>query len=549
MSKRPLTLIGAFAVAALTLTACAGGGGSASGGDGAGAAFDIDAANLATTTEPGTAPVDEVTWNLPYEPLSLDPMLSFNYAENTVDANLCEGLTRITPDLDIENALAESVESPDDTTYVYTLRNDVTFWDGTPLTADDVAYSLARQVGPDSATYWADYFANVASVEKTGDLELTVTLTQPDALFEQGMSSAAGAVVSKAAAEAAGEQFGTPQGGLMCTGPFSLENWEPGKAITLAKNADYWDAELVPKVERLTFSFIADESTAVNALRTGDVDGQFFYLPPAGLTQLEDSDATITFGESYIFWSLRAIQETGTFSNPKVREALLAAIDTEAIADVVFQGAAIPSPVLTGPAYYSDDEAGELFQEAYDSYSIEPDIERAKSLLAEAGDISAPIVLGVQGSSAVHEQTANLIQAAGEAIGITIETKVIPVEQFGNLYFDETAREGLDGFFTTYYGNVTDPLDVYTTFTPDSTNNFIKYDGAAEELADARSTLDPVERAEHTIAAQEKITRDLPWLPMGDLPVILVQNEAISGATASSAYLGYPWAATIGGVE
>ena len=549
MSKRPLTLIGAFAVAALTLTACAGGGGSASGGDGAGAAFDIDAANLATTTEPGTAPVDEVTWNLPYEPLSLDPMLSFNYAENTVDANLCEGLTRITPDLDIENALAESVESPDDTTYVYTLRNDVTFWDGTPLTADDVAYSLARQVGPDSATYWADYFANVASVEKTGDLEVTVTLTQPDALFEQGMSSAAGAVVSKAAAEAAGEQFGTPQGGLMCTGPFSLENWEPGKAITLAKNADYWDAELVPKVERLTFSFIADESTAVNALRTGDVDGQFFYLPPAGLTQLEDSDATITFGESYIFWSLRAIQETGTFSDPKVREALLAAIDTEAIADVVFQGAAIPSPVLTGPAYYSDDEAGELFQEAYDSYSIEPDIERAKSLLAEAGDISAPIVLGVQGSSAVHEQTANLIQAAGEAIGITIETKVIPVEQFGNLYFDETAREGLDGFFTTYYGNVTDPLDVYTTFTPDSTNNFIKYDGAAEELADARSTLDPVERAEHTIAAQEKITRDLPWLPMGDLPVILVQNEAISGATASSAYLGYPWAATIGGVE
>ncbi|KTR87213.1 ABC transporter substrate-binding protein [Leucobacter chromiiresistens] len=548
MSKRPLTLIGALGVAALALTACSGGG-SASGGDGTGAAFDIDPAELATTTEPGGAPVDQVTWNLPYEPLSLDPMLSFNYAENTVDANLCEGLTRITPDLSIENALAESVDAPDDTTYVYTLRDDVAFWDGTPLTADDVVYSLGRQVGPDSATYWGDYFANVASVEKTGEREVTVTMTQPDALFEQGMSSAAGAIVSKAAAEAAGEQFGTPQGGLMCTGPFSLESWEPGKAITLAKNAEYWDAELVPKVEQLSFSFIADESTAVNALRTGDVDGQFFYLPPAGLTQLEGGDATITFGESYIFWSLRAIQETGTFSNPKVREALLAAIDTEAIADVVFQGAAIPSPVLTGPAYYADDEAGDLFREAYDSYSIEPDIERAKQLLAEAGDVSAPIVLGVQGSSAVHEQTANLIQAAGEAIGLTIETKVIPVEQFGNLYFDEKAREGLDGFFTTYYGNVTDPLDVYTTFTPDSTNNFIKYDGAAQELADARSTLDPVERAKHTIAAQEKITRDLPWLPMGDLPVILVQNNAISGATASSAYLGYPWAATIGGVE
>ena len=547
--RRPLTLIGAVAAAALTLTACSGGGGGSAGSNQGGAAFDIDAASLATTTDPGAQPVDRVTWNLPYEPLSLDPMLTFNYAENTVDANLCEGLTRITPDLTIENALAEKVESPNDTTYVYTLRSGVTFWDGTPLTAADVVYSLGRQVGPDSATYWSDYFKNVSSVEQTGDNQVTVTLSQPDALFEQGMSSAAGAIVSKAAAEAAGEQFGTPKGGLMCTGPFSLASWEPGKAITLAKNADYWDANLVPKVEELSFSFIADESTAVNALRTGDVDGQFFYLPPAGLTQLENSDASITFGKSYIFWSLRAIQETGTFSNPKVREALLAAIDTQAIADVVFQGAAIPSPVLTGPAYYGDDEAGKLFQEAFDSYSVKPDIEKAKSLLAEAGDVSAPIVLGVQGSSAVHEQTANLIQAAGEAIGLKIETKVIPVEQFGNLYFDPKAREGLDGFFTTYYGNVTDPLDVYTTFTPDSTNNFIKYDGAAQELDDARKTLDPVERATYTIAAQEKITRDLPWLPMGDLPVILVQNNGISGATASSAYLGYPWAATIGGVE
>ena len=550
MSKRSLMLVGAVAAAALTLTACSGGGGAAESGDAkTGAKFDIDPAKLATTTEPGTEPVDEVKWNLPYEPLSLDPMLGFNYAENTVTSNLCEGLTRITPDLGTENALAEKVENPDDTTYVYTLRSGVTFWDGTPLTADDVAYSLGRQVGPDSATYWSDYFKNVSSVEKTGDNQVTVKLSKPDALFAQGMSSAAGSIVSKAAAEKAGEQFGTPKGGLMCTGPFQLDDWAPGKSITLTKNAKYWDDKLIPKVEKLTFGFIADESTAVNALRSGDVDGQFFYLPPSGLSQLEGSDATITFGKSYIFWSLRAIQETGTFSNPKVREALLSVIDSRAIADVVFQGAAVPSAVIAGPAYFGDGEAGELFQKAFDKYEVKPDIEKAKKLLAEAGDVSAPIVLGVQGSSAVHEQTANLIQAAGEAIGLKIETKVIPVEQFGNLYFDPKAREGLDGFFTTYYGNVTDPLDVYTTFTPDSSNNFIKYDGAAQELDDARKTLDPVKRAEYTIAAQDKIMRDLPWLPMGDLPVILVQNDRISGATASSAYLGYPWAATIGGVK
>lgn len=553
MSQRALTFIGAAAVSALALSACSGGGtpdggGDASPGEGD-AAFSVTRDSLVTTTEPGTQQVDRLTWNLPYEPMSLDPMFTFNYAENTVVANLCEGLVRITPDLEIENALAESVENPDDTTYVYTLRSDATFWDGSPVTADDVVYSLDRQVGPDSPTYWADYFESVTSVEKTGDRQVTVTLDQPDALFAQGMSSAAGAIVSKAAAEDAGEGFGTPQGGLMCSGAFELDSWEPGNAITLFKNENYWDEALIPKVDELSFGFIADESTAINALRSGDVDGQFFYLPPAGLSQLQDSNATITFGKSYIFWSLRAIQPEGTFAKPKVREALLAAIDQSAISDVVFQGTSIPSPVLTGPSYFGNDETGALFQGAFDGYEVQPNVERAQELLAEAGDISEPIVLGVQGSSAVHEQTANIIQAAGEAIGLTIETKVIPVEQFGNLYFDETAREGLDGFFTTYYGNVTDPLDVYTTFTPDSSNNFNEYDGATSELTEARKALDPVERAEYTIAAQEKITRDLPWMPMGDLPVILVQNQRISGAISSSAYLGYPWAATIGGVE
>lgn len=552
MSKRSLTLIGAAAAAALALTACSGGGGGGADpadGGGNGAAFSLDFSNLATTTPAGTAAVDTVTWNLPYEPHSLEPMFTYNYAENTVLSNLCEGLMRLTPEFEIENGLAEKVENPDDRTVVYTLRSDATFWDGTPVTADDVVYSLGRQVGSDSPSYYADYFVSVESVEKTGDNEVTVHLKEPDALFEQAMSSAAGAIVQQAAAEAAGERFGTPQGGLMCSGPFKLASWDSGKKLHLEKNAEYWDEALVPKVEKLDFTFIADESTAINSLRSGDSDGQFFYLPPAGLTQIEGSDAEIVFGKSFTMWTMRATSNEGAFSKPEVRAALLAAIDRQAIGDVVFQGAAAPAPVLTGPAYFGSGPQADLFQQAFDGFSTEPDIEQAQEMLAEAGDVSGKIVLGVQGSSAVHEQTANLIQAAGQAIGLDIETKVIPVEQFGNLYFDETSREGLDGFFTTYYGDFADPLSVYAALAPGGTGNFTNYAEAGEDIAEARRTLDPAARAEHTIAAQEKITRDLPWVPFNYMPVIMVQNADISGAVPSSAYLSYPWAATIGGVE
>lgn len=540
----PKTMITAasIATAALLLTACT----ADTTETESGLSLDLD--NLATTTTAGTEPVEEVKWNLPYEPMSLDPIFGFNYAENTVTANLCESLVRMKPDLSTEPGLATDVAQPDDTTLVYTIRDGVTFWNGNPLTAEDVAYSLQRQVGETATSYFSSYFVNVDSVEVTGPSEVTVKLKQPDVLFAQAMGTAAGAIVEKAAAEAAGEAFGTPDGGLQCTGPFSLEAWSSGRSIQLAANPGYWDPTLAPKVQQLTFSFIADESTAVNALRTGDVDGQFFYLPPAGLSQLEGGDeVTTTYGKSLVFWTMITTNLDGGLADERIRQALSLAIDREGLAKVVFQGAAVPATTLAGPDYWGYET--DAFATAYEEFSADADLEQAKQLVAEAGAPAEPIVLAVQGSSAVHEQTANLIQAAGQAIGLKIESKVIPVEQFGNLYFDENAREGLDGFFTTNYGNFADPLDVYTMFHTEDSHNYSGWDGADEPLAAARATTDPAERAELVIEAQEHITKGLSWIPLAYEPVTLVQNTRISGATASFAYLYAPWAATIGGVK
>lgn len=450
MSRRRITLAtAALAAAGLALTGCTAQPATGEGG------LEVDLSNLATTTEPGTAPVELVKWNLPYEPMSLDPMYTFNYAENTVVANLCDSLVRMKPDLSTEPGLAAAVTQPDDTTVVYTLRDGVTFWDGTPLTAEDVVYSLQRQTGETTTSYFASYFQNVASIAATAPNEVTVTLTQPDVLFTQAMATAAGAIVSKQAAESAGEAFGTPSGGLQCTGPFSLESWSSGKNLRLAANPGYWDAALAPKAAALEFSFIADESTAVNALRSGDVDGQFFYLPPAGLTQLEQSDeVTTTYGKSLVFWTMTTTDFDGALGDERIRQALSLAIDREALTKVVFQGAGIPATSLAGPDYWGYER--DAFEEAYGEFSAEPDLAAAKALVAEAGTVP-PIVLAVQGSSAVHEQTANVIQAAGQAIGLDIQTKVIPVEQFGNLYFDPAARDGIDGFFTTNYGSFANP--------------------------------------------------------------------------------------------
>ena len=84
-----------------------------------------------------------------------------------VVANLCDNLMRQNPDSTYSPALASAVTTPDATTYVYDLRSDVTFTDGKPMTADDVVFSLQRQMNPDVGSYWSVWFQNVDSITKT----------------------------------------------------------------------------------------------------------------------------------------------------------------------------------------------------------------------------------------------------------------------------------------------------------------------------------------------------------------------------------------------
>src|SRR5690349_9336723 len=112
----------ALSATTLLLAGCSGGGSGS--GDGA-PAMDLD--TLATTTDAAAGELDRVVWNSPYgEPASLDPIKAFNYPENTVVANLCEGLMVMEPDFSIAPNLATSVENIDGRTYVYELRDDVT---------------------------------------------------------------------------------------------------------------------------------------------------------------------------------------------------------------------------------------------------------------------------------------------------------------------------------------------------------------------------------------------------------------------------------------
>ena len=542
-TSKPLAILASLALTA-SLAACSGGGGGGSSSPSGSASGG--GLTLTQVTPAATGDIDAVTWNLPYEPSSIDPAHSFNYSENTVIANMCESLLRQNPDFTTSPGLAASVDHPDPTTWVYHLQSGVKFWDGTPMTSEDVAFSLNRGLDSNVGSYFGSYFTNVKDIKATDASTVTVTMKAPDTLFNQAMATAAGAVVQEKFTKAAGQDFGSPSKGVMCTGPFAFDSWKSGDSLVMKKNTGYWDSKLTAKAGKLTFRFISDETTAVNALQSGEIDGEFFYLPPAGLGSLKNSNAgTLYYGDSLIFWALLGCATTGPMADPKVRQAFSLAVDRPGLAKVVFQDSAEPAKTLTGPAYFTYGKS--VFQSAYDALPpINADLAKAQQLLKDAGSPTQPITIGIQGSSAVHEQTGALLKAAGEALGLTVNIKSIPVEQYGALYYDPKAREGLDAFLSTWYGNVPDPLDVYASFTKGGSNNFNNYDAVSSQVDTARTIDNDDARAAAVSQIMTTVTTDAPWVPLETLPVLAFLNKRVTGATVSSVYLYYPWAAALG---
>src|SRR5947209_5570878 len=159
-------------------------------------------------------------------------------------------------------------------------------------TAADAVYSLERQINPKVGSYWASWWANVKTIKQTGPMQVTIALKKPDVIFPQMMATPAGTIESKAYLMKEGSKYGTPDGGVDCTGPFSLKKWNKGQSIVLARNANYWDTSLQAHANEVTFAFLDNEATRASALQSGQVDGTF-EVPPTAINSLRSEERRV----------------------------------------------------------------------------------------------------------------------------------------------------------------------------------------------------------------------------------------------------------------
>lgn len=502
---------------------------------------------LTTSVPAPTKDVDTVTWNVPAgEPATTDPAQSAIESVSTVVANMCEGLFTLGPDYEPKPALATAVDHPDPLTYVIHLREGVTFWDGKPVTPEDVVYSVKRILDPALGSSWIGWAANLDGIDVTGRGEITIKLKKPDVVVPNFFAMPAFFVVQKDFAEAAGKDFGTAKGGVMCTGPYKFGAWTQGQDITLTRNDAWWNTSARPRVENLRFTFITDPSAQAAALANGDVDGQFS-VPRAAQDQLAGKGHML-YGPSMSTTFLSVLDQKGTLSDPAARQALQALIDYKGIIGSVYRGTAQPLRALVPPEAWGYGKG--VYQEEYDKLP-EPvqDLERARALVGQSAKAREKIVLAY--TTAIEEDTraATAIADTATRTGMTIELKPLTAEQYGEVFTSPQARAGIDLLLSTGYLDFPEPLAYYQFFTTGHFYNFGGYGDKDYDGAIAASTVtdDPAARAREVAKAQAVMAKDLVNIPIATPYVNVYYGPDLTGLVPRQSYLNTPWAASLGG--
>ena len=366
---------------------------------------------------------DTFTVALDSDIVKLDPAFAYDFTTNPVVNQITQGLLTFDEDNQLQPMLASSWEQKDDLTYVYQIRDDVTFSDGSAMTMDDVLYSMNRIKDPATASYLSWMYDNVASIEQTGDWELTVTLSTPDATWQYVPATTAGHVISKAYAEQVGDKLGTPEGGLVGTGPYKYVSWQNGSSVQLTRNENYWNKDDAPYFDNLTFKIITEDTTRVTALQTGDVDCTV--APPESMLDVLKGDQNLTltsspgFGVSFVAFNT----QKEPFNNVKVRQAIYDAIDLDTIQSSLIKDAGEASTALPSSTALFTIETDRWNDYLSKAPKHTYDVEAAKALLAEAGYPDGFTCSLMIADSSLRNSMALAIQEQLAQIGINVTIK------------------------------------------------------------------------------------------------------------------------------
>lgn len=550
--KRQWSAAVSVALAAAMLAGCGASSTSTSGSqDSSAAGTDTQAADAAsseaaaaTSTASADAGTLRLAWTsdiqtLDVQTTSANYMIPMNVFDRLFEIQLNDdGTTELVPSL-----VKEYTVSDDGLTYEFTLRDDVKFSDGTTLTASDVEFTLVRLLALDtsvntdfaSCILGADelieqegysYDDKVEGIEVTDDTHLTVTLAYPFAGFLYELATPAGCIYSRAAVEAAGDDYGNDYTAAIGSGPYVITDWTRDSSLTLALNENYWGEE--PSVKNVDIQIVPDASTINMMFQNGEID----------ILDCDDLDSSVvesTYKTTYADQIVSANRLATTYlimnendqylSDVNVRKAVQLAIDRQSILDTVYSGdgALCDGIYPKGLIGYSEENQGWL--------TYDPDA--AKKLLEDAGYAEGEIKMELASDSSASSSVSlvlQMVQANLQAIGI--DASIVSYDEASWLALRKSGE--MNSFVATWTADFNDPDNFIYTFFGNAEKSKIRsinYQDTEtmERVEAARAITDEDERLAEYDALEKKIVEDdAAWVPLFGRTHLFVVSDRVA---------------------
>lgn len=447
------------------------------------------------------------------EPDQLDPQKTSAYFSFEVLENVFDTLVEPDANLEMRPALADSwTVSPDQLTWTFTLRNGVTFHDGSPFTSADVVYSYRRIMDEKLAN--VGKFAAVTEVTAPDAGTVVIRVRQPTPNLLTNLGGFKGmAIVSRANVES-GQIATKPIG----TGPFAFASQKSGDSIVLRANEKYWGG--APKVPGVTFQFITEASTALSALQAGEIDWTDS-VPTQRIAQLQGDDSLkLAVTPSNDYWYLALNEARPPWNDVRVRRAIAYAIDRESIVQATSYGSASANQLAI--------PEGNPWFTPYDTYRY--DIDEAKRLLQEADARPNDLDMLVTSEYPETITAAQVIADNLKPLGITVNIRTVDFAT----WLDEQNSGHFDMLMMGWLGNI-DPDDFYyAQHHTDGESNAQKFSNPdVDRLLDAgRVETNRAARQRDYAKAATIIADDVSYLYLYNPSVIQAWTTNLSGYEA-----------------
>lgn len=458
--------------------------------------------------EGDTSVSSQITIGIPQDLDSLDPHKAVAAGTTEVLFNVFEGLLKPDSDGNLNPAVASDYTvSEDGMVYTFTLREGIKFHDGSLVTVEDVEYSIERCADTGNGEPLVAAFSNIESVNALDDKTIEIKLIQPDAEFLASMTTE---ILPKSNAE--------PERMAIGTGPYKMVSYTPQENFIVEKFPEYWGEQA--HIEQAVFKVCSNADSIVMDLKGGSID-MFARVTSAQAAELTE-DFRILEGNMNLVQALYLNNSAAPFDDVRVRQALCYAADPQEIMLLTSDGKGTEIGSSMFPAF------GKYYmEELKDVY--EPDLEKAKALLAEAGySDGLSFTMTVPSNYQQHIDTAQVLAEQFKKIGVDAKIELI---EWSSWLSDVYAGRQYQSTVVGVDASSLSAGALLGRFQSEAGNNFINFNSPAYDTAygNAISTIDDAEQVKYYKECETILAQEAANVYIQDIVELVALNKKYAG--------------------